>query len=123
LAGSAEHWMNQVRAIALNVGMGNVWIEKVKFRTTPETVRHADDLDDGPLREITQYLEDLRGDDELLAPLVEQLSDLARKLPDELSLSGDDDAVRLTDTEYLRQMLDQVEPLLMMRLRAGRANA
>ncbi len=122
LTGSTDHWINQIRAIALNVGMGNVWIEKVKFRTTPEVVRHAGDLDEGPLREIAQYLDDLRGDDELLAPLVEQLSDLARKLPAELTSTDSDDPVRLNDADYLRQMLEQVQPVLMMRLQAGRAD-
>ncbi len=123
LAGSADHWTNQIRAIALNVGMGNVWIEKVKLRTTPMTARLAGDLDEGPLHEIARYLEDLRGDVELLAPLAEQLSDLTRKLPGEVTFAAADDSLRLSDADYLRQILEQVEPLLMMRLQAGRADA
>jgi DNA repair exonuclease SbcCD nuclease subunit len=123
LAGAPEQWINQIRAIGLSVNTGNVWIEQVKFRTTPRTKRDPGSVDEGPLREVVQYLSDLRGDDDLLVPLVDQLNTLARKIPDELSRSGEDDAVRLNDAEYVRQMLDQVEPMLLMRLQAGEADA
>jgi DNA repair exonuclease SbcCD nuclease subunit len=122
LAGAPERWINQVRALASNVGLGNVWIEQVRFRTTPRVASRPVNLDDGPWREVAGYLEDLRADDALLAPVVDQLSALARKIPDELAGGDDGDAVRLNDPQYLRQLLDQVEPLLLTRLQSREAD-
>jgi DNA repair exonuclease SbcCD nuclease subunit len=119
MAGSPIHWMNQVRAIGLNAGSGNLWIEKVKLQTTPDTPTAGVMMDEGPLREIAAYFDELREREELLAALGEELAALSRKLPDELlSADVDGEPLRLNDPGYLRQALDEVEPLLLTRLRS-----
>jgi DNA repair exonuclease SbcCD nuclease subunit len=116
LTGSPTPWINQIRAIALNVGLGNLWVEKVKFQTSPEASLTATEIDDGPLREIVTYLSELRGQDELLTGLADELSALDRKLPDELRISGSElEPLLLQDPGYLRRVLDEVEPLLLAR--------
>jgi DNA repair exonuclease SbcCD nuclease subunit len=117
LAGAPTQWINQIRAIALNVGLGNVWVEKVKFQTAPQGSPAAKEIDDGPLREIVTYLDELRGQENLLSELAGELSALDRKLPDELRIPGSDlEPLLLHDPGYLRRVLDEVEPLLLARL-------
>jgi DNA repair exonuclease SbcCD nuclease subunit len=116
LAASPVQWTNQVRAVSLSAGSGAVWIEKVKLRTSPSNPRDTTEMDEGPLREVAEYLQQLRERDELLVPLAGQLSDLARKLPDDLSTTDIDEPIRLADPDYLRRMLDEIEPLLLTRL-------
>ncbi|HWB07806.1 MAG TPA: DNA repair exonuclease [Pirellulales bacterium] len=111
----AEHdrWTNEIRAAVHDLGRGNVWIEKVKFQTSP--AHDADvPVDDGPLGELIQYVSESRHDDATLARLSEELAELARRLPGEFrELDG---ALRLDDPRSLPRLLDEVEPLLLGRL-------
>jgi exonuclease SbcD len=108
-------WINQFRATALDVGGGNAWVEKVKFRTAPDRVLDATALADGPLGELIQYVNELRTDELQLAALAAELEELKKKLPDDL-LRGQD-AMLLNDPQWLREVLGSVEPMLVGRLR------
>jgi hypothetical protein len=110
------HWTNQIRATALDVAAGGVWIEQVKFRTTPASRPDDAMLGDGPLGELVQYVNDLRGDDEQLLRLGEELKDFEHRLPDELKRGPD--AMALHNVDQLRAVLDEAEPLLVDRLLA-----
>jgi DNA repair exonuclease SbcCD nuclease subunit len=109
IAADPERWTNQVRSAALQAG-GEVWIEKVQLRTSAPL---EFDLADGPLAEIRQYIAEIKRDDAQLAALAELLSDLHRKLPEEMK----DECVALDHPDRLRMLLDEVEPLLWGRLR------
>lgn len=102
-------WTNEVRQSAIEVGGGRVWVEKVRCCTTAV----ENDLDarlDGPIAELNELLQELRTDDGQLQELgARELDDLKRKLPPEL-LKGFDSA------QHLREVLDQVGPLLFARL-------
>ncbi len=117
LAADPLNWSNQIRAAAIEQAGGRVWIEKVKLRTS--TVRDLDPefMADGPLGELLRYMTELRGDDRQLAELAEGLSDLRRKLPDDL-LRGEE-ALDFSDPDCLRQWLDEVQPLVTSRLVKG----
>jgi hypothetical protein len=118
LASDPKLWKNRLRAAALNVAAGEVWIEKVRFETSPE--QGANPPDSGPILEVIHYVADLKGDESLLAELAGELDALDRKLPDELrSEGGSQEPLRLSDRDWLRQMLDQVEALLVTRLSSG----
>jgi exonuclease SbcD len=113
LRSDTVHWSNQLRAVASR----HVWIEKIKWSTTP---RHEPgDLTDhsGPIGTLQTLLEELRNDPAELQRLAEELGDLQRKLPEELTHGND--ALRLNDAEQLQRWLDEVEPLLLTRLREG----
>jgi DNA repair exonuclease SbcCD nuclease subunit len=107
-------WTNQLRATALEVASGSVWIEKVKFRTTPARELDESVLADGPIGELVEMIHDLRADDERMRRLSDELGDFWRKLPDELKRGPD--ALLLDDPRQLRELLDQVQPLLVGRL-------
>jgi len=117
LGADRVRWLNELRATALDASGGRVWIEKVKFRTSP--FREFDDslLSDGPLAELVRFLEELRADPQLLLEFAGEFEELRRKLPDEL-LRGDDSLV-LDDPDGLRSFLDDVQPMLMNRLEEG----
>jgi len=110
-------WSNELRSIAEASTNGRVWVEQIKWRTSPmQTLNEALDRA-SPLAALANCLEELRSDATKLAEIAQVLSDLQRKLPDEL-VRGDE-AIRFADPDQLRQWLDETEPLLMSRLQVG----
>ena len=116
VAADQVHWINQLRAVAVDRGDGNVWIEKVKFQTAPELRIDEAAMASGPLSELRHYFQELRRNDAQLMTLATDLDDLRKKLPDELQRGAD--ALLLNDADWLRAVLGEVEPLLISRLRA-----
>jgi len=107
-------WTNELRALALGVPNSNIWVEKIKWRTTsPHDVTNTSDAS-GPIGTLMSYLAELREDESALSELAQVLDDLRAKLPDELRHG--DDALRLDDPLQLRQWLEDVQPLLLARL-------
>jgi exonuclease SbcD len=116
VADRAHHWMAEIRARALDDHPGRVWVEKVRLATTRPS-RSVAGPDDGPMGELLQYFQELRGDDGPLDPLRASLGDLKKKLAAEL---GDGpDALDLDGPEAIRAVLDGVEQLLVNRLAVG----
>lgn len=114
-----EHWIHQVRGLALDVGQGKLWIEKVKLRTTP-TARSGASLhvDDAALGELTDLFAQVRAQPQQLNELGFDFEPVVRKLPPELkSLVGDG----VLGQEWLDIVLTQAEALLTHRLQHGSA--
>lgn len=112
LAADWLHWTNEVRLRAIEIGGGQAWVEKVRGRTSPPRSLEDDAFSDGPLAELGGLLEELRLDETRLVALGgKELIDLKKKLPGELR-EGLDHPARL------RELLDQIGPMLMGRLRA-----
>ncbi len=105
-------WTSQLRATALDVSGGNVWIEKLKLQTAPVESQDSVAMD-GPLAALSEFVDLLRTDDDHLSSVSDQLDQLRRKLPDEVKRGTD--AVPL-DAEQLRELLDDVQPLLVGQL-------
>jgi DNA repair exonuclease SbcCD nuclease subunit len=116
LRSDSVRWLNEFRSATLAQRNQRIWIEKVRWNTTPRRELPASDPS-GPIGVLSGYLQELRDDPELLIGLAEVLGDLKRKLPDELFSDGD--ALRFDDPVRLRQWLDEVEPLLLGHLREG----
>jgi DNA repair protein SbcD/Mre11 len=119
LIAESTHWTNEIRACAIDVSGGSVWVEKVSFDTKPSRPLSADQLGDGPLGELINTIDSIRADEEKLRELISELSELKRKLPEDL-LHGQD-AVGLGSPEQLKHWLDEVLPLLTSRLGIGRS--
>lgn len=118
LSADASRWMHDIRLLAGDVGDGDLWIEKIRFQTSPPRVFDETALDDGPLGELVDYIADLQSDPESLVALAsEALGDLWQKLPDKVKES--EDALRPDDAAGLGRLLDQIKPLLISRLRGG----
>jgi hypothetical protein len=91
-----------------------MWIEKVQFQTTRRRETHRDLSADGPIAEVIELLRELETGDASWNELSAELADLKKKLPHEL-LEGDE-APRLDDREWLRNVVREIEPLLSLRL-------
>jgi DNA repair exonuclease SbcCD nuclease subunit len=117
LAAAPEKWTEEIRSAAQRAAECDVWIEKVRFHTQPVRAFDAAANHDGPMGELAAYLMELRGDDVLLRRLGSELADLRQKLPRELVDHAE--GLRIEDPAWLREVLDQVEPLLTGRLLAA----
>ncbi|HEY6564526.1 MAG TPA: DNA repair exonuclease [Pirellulaceae bacterium] len=121
LLGAIDHWEADLRAIAADVGCGELWIEKVTPHTRPLEDGVGSELDEGPLAEVeslvTEYLDE-QADLKILAGTLE---DLREKLPVELTQGPD--ALRLDDPNWLREILRGTAPFVRERLqRDGTSN-
>lgn len=107
-----ERWTNQVRAAVADISSENIWVEKVRIETASPSLREA--VDDGPLGELAQLMTEVCGSDEQLRELEKELADLRAKLP--LELREGPDAIPLSDPDWLRQLVQEAEPMLVGRL-------
>ncbi|MDR3633223.1 MAG: DNA repair exonuclease [Isosphaeraceae bacterium] len=106
-------WTGEVRRAAIEASNGRAWVEKVQPRTRPPGLADLDAASDGPLAELRGLIDELRQDENRLKQLGEKaLDDLKKKLPTEL-MEG------LDGPDRLKELLDQVGPLLLNRLNAG----
>lgn len=112
-----EHWVNEIRAAANDVGGGgSVWLEKVIIGTTGTASLEDLLAAGGALGSLLQGLRDSSLDEEYLAGLAQQFESLFVKLPHELQ--ADPDSPRLDRPEYFRRALEEVKEYLLARLLA-----
>lgn len=113
LQANSAHWISELRARALALDAERLWLERISFKTAPDTDFSPQTLD-GPFEELAAVLNELGSDPTQLAELGEHLAELKRKLPAELAQS--EAGLDPTDPGWLHGLLDQVEPLLRQRL-------
>jgi DNA repair protein SbcD/Mre11 len=82
LRADPERWTNEFRAAAMEIAADDVWVEKVKFHTQSAATRVA--LGDGPVDDILAYVKQLRENLPEMLAVLDDLSDLKRKLPHEV---------------------------------------
>ncbi len=109
-----DHVINNLRSMALEVGYGDVWIEKVKIETT--RLMNINELKERhtPIATILEYFDTMVEDEDTLAFLLKELKDLQNALPFEVK-SGDE-GFDFTNTELITQKIDEVEDLLLHHL-------
>ena len=113
LSADPIRWEQEVRSAGMEAGSGAVWIERVKLNTQP-LEDHDPSAWDGPLGELVQYLQVLRDDPAAAGDELRWLDDLARKLPAELTRSGD--LLLLEEPSRWNRLLADVEHSLVGRL-------
>jgi len=106
--------MNDLRALLTDLGSGSIWVEKVVVDVTVarDPADSSESLD-GPLQELTTYLDETRTSSEMRSELGAELTELARRLPPELA-----HAIRTGDAAWWSGVLDEVEAQLVTRLRS-----
>ena len=109
----------EIRSIATIVSDGRVWVEQVKLSTEYQPSSQLSLDGDGPLEELIRYLDELPNDSASLTKLSDEVKDLARKLPAEITQSPD--GLQLTDQEWIREIVKDNKPMLLERLKSGRA--
>jgi DNA repair exonuclease SbcCD nuclease subunit len=110
----SDRWVNEIRAVATDAGLGNVWVEKISLQTQPLSINTVQD--DGPLEELSNFLRTLPQDGDSLQALTSEFRFLRNALPVEARQR--DDGIDPGNTDTIRQLLNGVEELLMARLLA-----
>ncbi len=114
VSAKADWVAEQLRAMAIDVSGGDVWLEKVEFGVRPELDLDQLALRDDPVGLLVRELKALAENSETLALVAENaLKDLRHKLPAELI---QDDALRLDARDILRELLSEAELELLARL-------
>lgn len=106
--------MNDLRALLTDLGSGSIWVEKVvvDVSVARDPADSPESLD-GPLQELTTYLDETRASSEMRSELGAELTELARRLPPELA-----HAIRTGDAAWWSGVLNEVEAQLVTRLRS-----
>lgn len=106
--------MAEIRNIAAKISNEQIWVEQVKLSTRELSRQTAGTFADGPLAELEQYLDNVDRDPTAVAPLIDELKDLARKLPGELLRAPE--GLLLDNPDWIREILQEVKPFLLDRL-------
>ncbi len=106
-----EHVINNLRSLALEVGYGDIWIEKVKIETTRKIDIEEWKEKSTPIASILEYMEELSKDEETFELLLQEFKDLGSALPYELK--NGEDAFDFTDPTILTKRLKEVEELIL----------
>jgi DNA repair exonuclease SbcCD nuclease subunit len=115
VAARPQHWTNEVRAAALDVAAGNLWVEKVRTGTSLPVELDDALAADGPVGELVRLIEELKCDPERLnAVMQDDLAEFQRKLPPEL-VEGPE-AIEFGRPETRQGLLDQVRQMLVAQL-------
>ncbi len=116
-----ERWEHEVRdAVSRETGEA-VWVEKVRFATSPVT--DDAELADGPLSELHHLLDEVESSDELLRVISSELTDLQRKLPRdvrEFLLRDYPGESELDHRAWLRPLVGDAGRLLLSKLTEGK---
>lgn len=107
----SAQWAEEFRGIA--AGLGDVWLEKVKFNTVRETSLEEIVGEDTPLASLLQAVEGLEFGDDALTRLVPDLANLKTKLPVDLL---DADSLLESRPEQLAELRGAVKEFLIARL-------
>lgn len=106
-----ERLVANLRQMVSDLGVGNAWVEKVKIQTRP-IVDAVAVLGQHPVADVLHYIRKLVESEEALADLPE-LQAIKNALPPDFYRVDD---VNPGDSDYLRQLLPQVEELIVSRL-------
>jgi DNA repair exonuclease SbcCD nuclease subunit len=107
-----DHWINAIRAVATDLSNGEIWIEKIKFQT-----QMAVDLEkiiemDSALGGLLKSIRDIDPNDQIVAELACEFTDLYRKLPAELGIN----LIDFKTQNPLRAIIPDVQQMLLARL-------
>ncbi len=112
----ADHWQltNDLRALLTDLGSGSIWVEKIVVDVTmaPDPADSRESLD-GPLQELSTYLDEARASSEMCSKLGAELTELSRRLPPELAHT-----IQTADATWWSGVLNEVEAQLVTRLRS-----
>jgi DNA repair exonuclease SbcCD nuclease subunit len=111
---NVEHWCNEIRSAAIDVGGGQVWVEKIKFDTTLPASQQDLQKGDGAIGELVSLFDEMSSNPDMVQALSDEFSDIEKKIPKELK--GDSDSLKFDDFDWLTGILKQVRPMLLQRL-------
>ncbi|MFO7751857.1 MAG: DNA repair exonuclease [Desulfobacteraceae bacterium] len=106
-----EKWVNEIRAGAVEIGHGSIWIEKVSFEYEEKKAA----LSELPaVSEINSVFREAREDDVFSNTLFRELDPLLKKMP--LEFSERMNPASGVKKEWFGEILDRAEDILMHRI-------
>lgn len=114
LIANKEQLINEIRSLSLQVGSGNIWIEKVKIQTARPMDLTNLLSQNTPVAMIFEYIQQVKDDEESWKELAAQFKDIGRALPFELRKG--EDGIDLSDPSYLKKRIKDVEDLILYTL-------
>ncbi|QOR65911.1 DNA repair exonuclease [Cytobacillus suaedae] len=108
---SKEHLINNLRSIALDVGLGDIWVEKVRIETTRSI--NIDELktQNTPLAVILEFIKEARNNESMLEDLLSEFQDIGQTLPYELRNS--EEGFNFNDSDNIKMRIEDVEDLIL----------
>jgi exonuclease SbcD len=116
-----DHFTNNLRALSLEVGLGDIWIEKIKVETSRLIDVEELKAKHTPIAVILDFIKDVAADDLMLSELLSEFQDIQQALPYELR-SGED-GFNFNDPNLIRKRLSDVEDLILYYLTKSEVNA
>mgnify|MGYP002622989963 FL=1 len=112
LTANPRQWTAEVRALAVDIGVDSLWIEKVRSEAKEPSESEAIGADDTPAAEVISIVTELIGDTSTSESLGLDFDDLRRKLPVESK-----DVVNGTDVVWWNGVLREAQAKLLSELK------
>jgi DNA repair exonuclease SbcCD nuclease subunit len=109
-----DRWVNEVRATLTDASSGDVWVEKVAFRTKGRQELSAMAGEPGPVGDLLRFIQAIERDPSQLPSVKEDLITFKAKLPPEIF--EEMDPLDLEDPDVLIRLLEGARQLLIPRL-------
>jgi len=114
LHANQEHWTQEYRALATNIGGAGVWLEKVSIKTkSPVSVDEVLERDDA-LSHLLRGIRDMELDSSAIDELANELSTFRQKL--HAVIPASEERYDPADPEQLKVTLEDIKELLVNRL-------
>jgi len=111
LLAQRHRWTNEIRARAVDIGDGTMWVEKVQIGTmAPEHAARAEPMGDSPIGEISSLIGELRSAPERLREFSVDLATIARAIPGEVKECTE--IGQFDDPTWLVSILDEANFVL-----------
>ena len=114
IAANTDHWIEEIRALAVGVSSADVWVERVRFATDRPIDLSALAARDDAIGSFLRELAIAADSPDEMAALREALADVRNMLPSEL-LAGDD-AVDPYSPDLLARLVVEARELLLARI-------
>jgi exonuclease SbcD len=103
-------FINNIRSLASDVGLGDIWVEKVKIETS--RLINVDELKENntPFAFILDYIQNVGEDEETIQELLSEFNDIQKALPHELRIGAE--GFDFKDPELIKKNLNNVEDLI-----------
>ena len=116
-----DHFINNLRSLSIEVGLGDIWIEKVKVETSRLLDVEELKAQHTPIAVILDFIKEVAADESVLSELLSEFQDIQQALPYELR-SGEE-GFNFNDSDLIKKRLADVEDLILYYLTKSEVNA
>jgi DNA repair protein SbcD/Mre11 len=115
-----DHLINNIRSLSLEVGLGDIWVEKVKIETSRLVNVEELKQQHTPIAAILDFIKSAEVDEEILIEMLAEFQDLQQALPYELK--NGEEGFNFNSPELIKKRLENVEDLILYYLTKTEVN-